>query len=289
MKGSHAKSIATLPRRALQVYSNKYILTATAEPAGLIRRIVREDIQKVFLGPVVVNPLRKMNALEQIVREEVSRALDPMRPQINVVQNNFARPINLDRPTQPRKREQWRTYDDKPICFHCGRPRQIVRYWLTEIQRLQLVSCHDEFIDIFDFGGTLIKPTRTMKHKINTGDHSPIKHSVDSNYLFTVDLRSGYWQIEVDEKDREKTASITPIGLYELRIYNGLPSPDQRLDCKKLLKRCFGPYKVTKKLSEVTYEVESVDPSPRSRKFKDIVHVIRMKPYLDPEEQHSIF
>ncbi|UYV65317.1 K02A2.6-like [Cordylochernes scorpioides] len=57
---------------------------------------------------------------------------------------------------------------------------------------------------------------------------------------------------------------------------------------EKLLKRYFGPYKVTKKLSEVTYEVEPVDPSPRSRKAKDIVHVIRMKPYLDPEEQHSI-
>ncbi|UYV63726.1 hypothetical protein LAZ67_2005445, partial [Cordylochernes scorpioides] len=57
---------------------------------------------------------------------------------------------------------------------------------------------------------------------------------------------------------------------------------------EELLKRYFGPYKVTKKLSEVTYEVEPVDPSPRSRKAKDIVHVIRMKPYLDPEEQHSI-
>ncbi|UYV73901.1 hypothetical protein LAZ67_11001356, partial [Cordylochernes scorpioides] len=57
---------------------------------------------------------------------------------------------------------------------------------------------------------------------------------------------------------------------------------------EKLLKRYFGPYKVTKKLSEVTYEVEPVDPSPRSRKAKDIFHVIRMKPYLDPEEQHSI-
>ncbi|UYV79391.1 K02A2.6-like [Cordylochernes scorpioides] len=52
---------------------------------------------------------------------------------------------------------------------------------------------------------------------------------------------------------------------------------------EKLLKRYFGPYKVTKKLSEVTYEVEPVDPLPRSRKSKDIVHVI-----LDSEEQHSI-
>ncbi|UYV82818.1 hypothetical protein LAZ67_22000971 [Cordylochernes scorpioides] len=32
-----------------------------------------------------------------------------------------------------------------------------------------------------------------------------------------MDLRTGYWQIEVDEHDREKTAFITPNGLYEFR------------------------------------------------------------------------
>ncbi|UYV74293.1 hypothetical protein LAZ67_11002900, partial [Cordylochernes scorpioides] len=165
---------------------------------------------------------------------------------------------------------------------------------LSEIQRLQLVSCLDEFIDIFDFGSTPIKPTSTVKHKINTGDQSPIKQRpyrvapserrliqdevnkmienhivkpsespwsspvilvrkkdgtwrfcVDyrrlnkitkkdvyplpriddaldslagSSYFSTVDLRSGYWQIEVDEKDREKTAFITPDGLYEFQV-----------------------------------------------------------------------
>ncbi|UYV68503.1 hypothetical protein LAZ67_5004528 [Cordylochernes scorpioides] len=37
---------------------------------------------------------------------------------------------------------------------------------------------------------------------------------------------------------------------------------------EKLLKRYFGPYKVTKKILEVTYQVEPVDPSPRSWKTK---------------------
>ncbi|UYV78619.1 hypothetical protein LAZ67_16002183, partial [Cordylochernes scorpioides] len=335
--------------------------------AGLIRRIVREEIQKVFSAPEVINPLREVNALEQTVREEVSRALQPTRPQVNVVQQQPRTPYyNIDRPTQPRKSEHWRTYDDKPICFHCGRPGHVVRYcrerrqvfaeartrnggegknvgfssrpprydadddyvtpqsstliessdklqetqlklreWsqkinltldpgLSEIQRLQLVSCLDEFIDIFDFGSTSIKPTSTVKHKIKTGDHSPIKQRpyrvapserrliqdevnkmienhivkpsestwsspvilvrkkdgtwrfcVDyrrlkritkkdvyplpriddaldslagSSYFSTMDLRSGYWQIEVDEKDREKTAFITPDGLYEFQV-----------------------------------------------------------------------
>ncbi|UYV72254.1 hypothetical protein LAZ67_9002361, partial [Cordylochernes scorpioides] len=97
--------------------------------AGLIRRIVREEIQKVFSAPEVVNPLREVNALEQTVREEVSRALQPTRPQVNVVQQQPRTPYyNIDRPTQPRNTEHWRTYDDKPICFHCGRPGHVVRY-----------------------------------------------------------------------------------------------------------------------------------------------------------------
>ncbi|UYV67434.1 K02A2.6-like [Cordylochernes scorpioides] len=312
--------------------------------AGLIRRIVREEIQKVFSAPEVINPLREVNALEQTVREEVSRALQPTRPQVNVVQQQPRTPYyNIDRPTQPRKTEHWRTYDDKPICFHCGRPGHVVRYcrerrqvfaeartrnggegrnvgfssrpprydadddyvtpktstdelqetqlksreWsqkinltldpgLSEIQRLQLVSCLDEFIDIFDFGSTPIKPTSTVKHKINTGDHSPIKqrpyrvapserrliqdevnkmienHIVkpsespwsspvilvrkkDGTWRFCVDYRrlnkitkkkmftrchalTMPWTIEVDEKDREKTAFITPDGLYEFQV-----------------------------------------------------------------------
>ncbi|UYV75684.1 K02A2.6-like, partial [Cordylochernes scorpioides] len=97
--------------------------------AGLIRRIVREEIQKVFSAPEVINPLREVNALEQTVREEVSRALQPTRPQVNVVQQQPRTPYyNIDRPTQPKKTEHWRTYDDKPICFHCGRPGHVVRY-----------------------------------------------------------------------------------------------------------------------------------------------------------------
>ncbi|UYV72103.1 hypothetical protein LAZ67_9001818 [Cordylochernes scorpioides] len=97
--------------------------------AGLIRRIVREEIQKVFSAPEVINPLREVNALEQTVREEVSRSLQPTRPQVNVVQQQPRTPYyNIDRPTQHRKTEHWRTYDDKPICFHCGRPGHVVRY-----------------------------------------------------------------------------------------------------------------------------------------------------------------
>ncbi|UYV84620.1 hypothetical protein LAZ67_X002854, partial [Cordylochernes scorpioides] len=39
-----------------------------------------------------------------------------------------------------------------------------------------------------------------------------------ARYYSSMDLRTGYWQIEVDEHDREKTAFITPDGLYEFRV-----------------------------------------------------------------------
>jgi hypothetical protein len=41
-----------------------------------------------------------------------------------------------------------------------------------------------------------------------------------SQWFSTMDLASGYWQVEIDEPDKEKTAFITKYGLYE---YNVMP------------------------------------------------------------------
>ncbi|GFY45484.1 transposon Ty3-I Gag-Pol polyprotein [Trichonephila inaurata madagascariensis] len=54
---------------------------------------------------------------------------------------------------------------------------------------------------------------------------------------------------------------------------------------EKLLKKYFGRYQVLRKLSDVTYEVHDFDPTSRRCKSKDIVHVLRMKPYYDPDLQ----
>ena len=39
-----------------------------------------------------------------------------------------------------------------------------------------------------------------------------------SRWFSTLDLLSGYWQVEVEECDREKTAFCTPEGLFEFRV-----------------------------------------------------------------------
>ncbi|UYV63289.1 hypothetical protein LAZ67_2003665 [Cordylochernes scorpioides] len=57
---------------------------------------------------------------------------------------------------------------------------------------------------------------------------------------------------------------------------------------EKLLKKYFGPYKITKKISDVNYEVITVDESSRRKRSKDVVHVLRVKPYKDPGQQDNV-
>lgn len=41
---------------------------------------------------------------------------------------------------------------------------------------------------------------------------------VGSQWFCTLDLQSGYWQVEVDERDREKTAFVIENGLYQFKV-----------------------------------------------------------------------
>ena len=59
----------------------------------------------------------------------------------------------------------------------------------------------------------------TVKNSYPLPDIADILSSLKNAKIFScLDLRSGYWQIEVEEKDREKTAFVCHMGLFEFNV-----------------------------------------------------------------------
>ena len=62
-------------------------------------------------------------------------------------------------------------------------------------------------------------------NQVTKVDAYPLPHIEDSlntlggaRFFCSLDLASGYWQVEMDAEDREKTAFVTQGGLYEFRV-----------------------------------------------------------------------
>ena len=61
-----------------------------------------------------------------------------------------------------------------------------------------------------------------------------------ANFITTLDLARGYWQVPVSDEDRHKTVFTSPFGLYQFCvmsfILNGAPATFQRLMMRDLEK-----------------------------------------------------
>ncbi|UYV81400.1 hypothetical protein LAZ67_20001079 [Cordylochernes scorpioides] len=117
---------------------------------------------------------------------------------------------------------------------------------LDESQKEKLRNLFKNYRDIFEFSKRKQFKDVNVKHRISTGDHILTKQRpyrvaqgerqiiqderererIDdildclqgAKFYSSMDLQSGYWQIDVEESAREKTAFITPDGLYEFKV-----------------------------------------------------------------------
>ncbi|GFY24344.1 transposon Ty3-I Gag-Pol polyprotein [Trichonephila clavipes] len=104
-------------------------LTDETDLVSLIHTIVREEVHRL------VNQTQESldsdpQSLEEIVQDEVERVLAPVstkptenrpRPTYAAVTRKYRAPVQKF-PPEPRKTDVWRTADNRPVCFHCGRP-----------------------------------------------------------------------------------------------------------------------------------------------------------------------
>ncbi|GFU99706.1 CCHC-type domain-containing protein [Trichonephila clavipes] len=110
-------------------------LTDETDLVSLIRTIVRKEVHRL------VNQTQESldsdpQSLEEIVQDEVERVLAPVstkprenrpRPTYAAVTRKYRAPVQKF-PPEPRKTDVWRTADNRPVCFHCGRPGHVMRY-----------------------------------------------------------------------------------------------------------------------------------------------------------------
>lgn len=163
--------------------------------ASLIRQIVREEVQRA-LSPV--NEPR-FQSIEAIVREEVQDALSPItqvKQPWTEVSSKTRRPqrfpisVNRQRPVaepEPRRTDVWRTADNKPVCFHCGRPGHVVRYCrdrraIFEASRQNRRDAAQSEIELMDPADYSRKTTRTSSPSPTRGRSPTRRYRSPSPY-----------------------------------------------------------------------------------------------------------
>lgn len=98
-----------------------------------IRKIVREEMKKL-LPDITSIKMTESPSFEDIIREEVRHNLAPLTApagrynhtsSMQKRRNEIYRGIS---PSGAKKTDVWRTNDNVPICFHCGRAGHVLRY-----------------------------------------------------------------------------------------------------------------------------------------------------------------
>ncbi|UYV74252.1 hypothetical protein LAZ67_11002617 [Cordylochernes scorpioides] len=135
------KRMRVVPPRFNRLPNVTTISTAEYEDLeALIRRIVREEAQK-FMAPPSTFAAQDIDTpppdLRDVIRSEIQQTLAPIsaprlpesfRPRRQYLPQNDQGYRRRTEGPPNNQRTQWRTEDDKPICFHCGRPGHVVRY-----------------------------------------------------------------------------------------------------------------------------------------------------------------
>lgn len=136
IEDQHKRRVAQRKYQRLPNVVSMAPIDENADLASMIRQIVQEEVQKLTRNLQDQQP--QYQSLENVIREEVESVLasvsrTPQPSTWNQKRQYAYQPNNVRRPERTiepatRKTDLWRTEDNRPVCFHCGRPGHVVRY-----------------------------------------------------------------------------------------------------------------------------------------------------------------
>ncbi|KRX61767.1 Retrovirus-related Pol polyprotein from transposon 17.6 [Trichinella sp. T9] len=96
----------------------------------------------------------------------------------------------------------------------CQSAFDTLKYHLTSAPVLAYPDFHRQFIVDVDASGDGLGADAHPLPRID----DTLDALAGAQWFSTLDLASGYWQVEVEPQDREKTAFTTPLGLYQFKV-----------------------------------------------------------------------